>query len=47
LREQRIARNIFAGNVAALQQGNRHTDLVGALLLITALYRQCSYFFWA
>src|ERR1035437_4082510 len=47
LGEQRIARNVLAGDVTALKQRDRHANLVGALLLITALYRQCAYFFWA
>ena len=39
LGQQGIARNIFAGNVTAFEQGDRHADFVGALLLIAALYR--------
>ena len=38
LREQGIARDVLAGDVTVLQQRNRHADLVGLLLLISARY---------
>ncbi len=39
--------DVLAFDVTLLKQRDRHADLVGALLLITALYGQCADFFWA
>ena len=46
LGEQRIARDVLAGDIAPLKQGDRHADFGGALLLITAYYGQGADFFW-
>ncbi len=46
LGQQGIARDVLAGDVTALKRGDRHTDFVGTLLFIAALYGQCADFFW-
>ena len=38
LREQRVTRNVLAGDVTARKQRDHHADFVGLLLLITAFY---------
>ena len=38
LGQQGIAGEVLAGDVTTLEQWNRHADLVGALVLIGALY---------
>ena len=47
LRQQRVAGDVAAGDVAGFKQRNRHADFVGALLFITIRYRQGADFFWA
>ena len=47
LAQQRIARDVLAGDVAPLKHGDRHADFVAALLLITACDGQGADFFWA
>ena len=47
LSQEGVAGDHLSGDIAGFQQRNRHADFVRALLLITALYRQCAHFFWA
>ena len=47
LRQQSIASDVTAGDVAGFKQGNRHADFVGALLFIAIGYGQGADFFWA
>jgi hypothetical protein len=47
LGQQGIASDVLAFDDAGLKQRNDHADFVGALLLITAFYRQRPHFFWA
>ena len=47
LREQGIAGDVTAGDVAGFKQWNRHADFIGALLFITIGYGQGADFFWA
>lgn len=39
LGQQSIRRDVLAGQVAGFEQGDRHADFVGPLLLVTSCYR--------
>ena len=45
LRQQGIGRDHLAGDLAAIEQGDRPANLVGALLLIASGYGQGAHFF--
>ena len=47
LRQQGVAGDVTAGDVAGFKQRDRHADCVGALSLITVCYGQSADFFWA
>jgi hypothetical protein len=47
LGQQRIDRDVLAGDVTTRQQRDRHADLVGALDFLAAGYGQAGDFFWA
>jgi len=45
LSEKGVASDVLSGDIAGFQQRDRHADFIGALLLITAFYRQGTHFF--